>query len=129
MCKIGTFQWNLSTIFLKLLNIYLFSKILQKVKIVMLRQNILQYFTKIFRQYFNCNKRLEIFVICFCNILCYVGNSPHRELMKLRNACKRCNFAPCISKIDEKAQCEFQFASFFLMFLITGQSRNRKFIK
>ena len=25
------------------------------------------------RQYFNCNKRLEIFLTCFCNILCYVG--------------------------------------------------------
>ena len=24
-------------------------------------------------QYFNCNKRLEIFLTCFCNILCYVG--------------------------------------------------------
>ena len=35
-CKIGTFQRNLSTIFLKLLNTYLFiSKIFQKVKIVM----------------------------------------------------------------------------------------------
>ena len=26
------------------------------------------------RQYFNCNERLEIFLTCFCNILCYVGN-------------------------------------------------------
>ena len=34
MCKIGTFQRNLSTTFLKPLNIYLFSKIFQKVKIV-----------------------------------------------------------------------------------------------
>ena len=25
------------------------------------------------RQYFNCNERLEIFLTCFCNILCYVG--------------------------------------------------------
>ena len=23
-------------------------------------------------QYFNCNERLEIFLTCFCNILCYV---------------------------------------------------------
>ena len=37
MSKIGIFQQNLSTIFVKLLNIYLFSKIFQKVKIVMLR--------------------------------------------------------------------------------------------
>ena len=35
--KIGTFQRNLSTIFLKVLNIYLFSKIFPKVKTVMLR--------------------------------------------------------------------------------------------
>ena len=33
--KIGTFQRNISTIFLKVLNICLFSKILQKVEIVM----------------------------------------------------------------------------------------------
>ena len=26
------------------------------------------------RTYFNCNERLEIFLTCFCNILCYVGN-------------------------------------------------------
>ena len=25
------------------------------------------------RPYFNCNERLEIFLTCFCNILCYVG--------------------------------------------------------
>ena len=71
---IGTFLRNLFTIFLKLLNIYLFSKIFQKVKIAMLRQNILQYLTKILRQYFNCNERSEIFLTCFCNILCYVGS-------------------------------------------------------
>ena len=35
---------------------------------------MLQYLTKILRQYFNCNERLEIFLTCFCNILCYVGN-------------------------------------------------------
>ena len=28
------------------------------------------------RQYFNCNERLEIFLTCFCNILCYVGGGP-----------------------------------------------------
>ena len=64
MCKISTFHQNLSTIFLKLLNIYLFSKIFQKVKIVKLRRNILQYLI--------CNEKLEIFLTCFCNILCYV---------------------------------------------------------
>ena len=26
------------------------------------------------RQYFNCNERLEIFLTCFCNMLCYVGH-------------------------------------------------------
>ena len=38
----------------------------------MLQCNILQYLTKILRQFFNCNERLEIFLKCFCNILCYV---------------------------------------------------------
>ena len=28
---------------------------------------------------------------------------------------EKCNFAPCISKIDEEAPCEFQFVSFFLL--------------
>ena len=27
------------------------------------------------RQYFNCNEKLEIFLTCFCNILCYVGTA------------------------------------------------------
>ena len=27
------------------------------------------------REYFSCNERLEIFLTCFCNILCYVGMS------------------------------------------------------
>ena len=58
---------NVSTIFIKVLNIYSFSKIFQKVEIV-------QYFTRILRQYFNCNEMLEIFLKSFCNILCYVGN-------------------------------------------------------
>ena len=71
--NIGLLQRNLSTIFLKLLNIYLFSKIFQDVKILMLRRIILQYLTIILRQYFNCNLRFEIFQICFCSILCYVG--------------------------------------------------------
>ena len=53
MCKIDTFQGNLSTIFSEVLNIYLFLKIFQKVEIVMLRENILQYLTKMLRQYFN----------------------------------------------------------------------------
>ena len=67
MCKIGTFQGNLSTIFRKILNIYLFSRVFQKVEIiVMLRFNILQYF--------NYNEILEIFLTSFCNILCYVGS-------------------------------------------------------
>ena len=43
VCKIGTFQQNIPTIFLEVLNIYLFSKIFQKVEFVML-------------QYFNCNE-------------------------------------------------------------------------
>ena len=37
----------------------------------------------------------------------------HRELVKLKMFDKKCNFAPCISKINEKAQSEFQFVSFF----------------
>ena len=40
MCKIGTFHRNLSTLFMKVLNIYLFSKIFEKVEIVMLQWNI-----------------------------------------------------------------------------------------
>ena len=71
-CKIGTFQRNCLQD-LKAF-IYLFTKIFQNVKIVMLQWNILQYLTKILRQYFNCNARLEIFFTCFCNILCYVGS-------------------------------------------------------
>ena len=73
MCKIGTFQGNLSIIFLRILNIYLFLKIFQKVEFLMLRWNILQYLTKMLRQYLNCNEILEIFLTSFCNILCYVG--------------------------------------------------------
>ena len=67
MYKIGTIQRNLSTTFLKTLNIYLFSKIFQKVEIVKLRWNILQYFS--------CNEILVIFLTCFCNILRYVGGN------------------------------------------------------
>ena len=37
VCKIGTFQRNIFTIFLKVSNIYLFLKIFQKFEIVMLR--------------------------------------------------------------------------------------------
>ena len=37
MCKIHTFQRNLSKTLLKVLNIYFFPKIFQKVEIVMLR--------------------------------------------------------------------------------------------
>ena len=73
VCKIGAFQRNISTMFLKVSNIYLFSKIFQKVEIVVLRLNILQYFTKNLRQYFNGNEIQEIFLTSFCNILCYVG--------------------------------------------------------
>ena len=73
MCKIKTFQWNRTTIFLQLLKIYLFTKIFQKVKVSMLRWNILQYLRKMSRQYFSCNERLEIFWTCFWNILCYMG--------------------------------------------------------
>ena len=38
----------------------------------MLRWNILQYLTKMMRQYFSGNERLDMFLTCFCNILCYV---------------------------------------------------------
>ena len=37
VCNIGTFQRNISKIFLTVSNIYLFSKIFQKVEILMLR--------------------------------------------------------------------------------------------
>ena len=49
----STFQRNCSTIFLKVLNIYLFLKICQKVDFVILPWNILQYFniSDIFLQY------------------------------------------------------------------------------
>ena len=73
MCKIGTFQRYLFTIFVKVLKIYLFSKIFQKVKIVIFRWNILQYLMKMLRQYFTCNQTLEIFVKYFYNILWYVS--------------------------------------------------------
>ena len=46
MCKIRVLQRNLSTIFLRVLNIHLFLNIFQKVRIVMLRWNILQYPTE-----------------------------------------------------------------------------------
>ena len=48
MCKIVTFRGNLSTIFLKVLNIYLFSTIFRKVEIVMLRCNFFTIFDKHF---------------------------------------------------------------------------------
>ena len=51
----------------------MFSKIFQKDKIVMLRWNILQYLKKNLKEYFSYNERLEIFLTCLCNILCYVG--------------------------------------------------------
>ena len=62
----------------------MFSKIFQKVKILILRWNILQYMTKILRQYFNSNERLEIFLTCFWNILFYVGsdNKPRSTLIR-----------------------------------------------
>ena len=85
MCKIGTFKGNLSTIFLKVLNIYLFKKIFQEVEIVMLRWNILQYLTKMLRQYFNCSEKLEIFLPSFCNILCYVGDNIPPTTKKFNN--------------------------------------------
>ena len=41
------------------------------------------------RQYFNCNERLEIFLICFCNILCYVG-----RFLENKYAKKKITFQP-----------------------------------
>ena len=32
-------------------------------------------FEKNLREYFSCNERLETFLTCFCDILCYVGNN------------------------------------------------------
>ena len=34
-----------------------------------------------FRQYSNSNERLEIFLTCFCNILCYLGTDYKLEFM------------------------------------------------
>ena len=34
-------------------------------------------------QYFNCNERLEIFLTCFYNILCYVGYINNEKLLFL----------------------------------------------
>ena len=70
MCKISTFQRNISTIFLKILNIYLFSKIFQKVKIVMLRWNILQYLTKMLRQYISIAIKYRKYSWHFSAIFC-----------------------------------------------------------
>ena len=41
-------------------------------------------------QYFNCNERFEIFLKCFCNILCYVGiymfwKNGYKEIKSQRN--------------------------------------------
>ena len=40
------------------------------------------------RQYFNCNERLEIFLTCFCNILCYVGRRSHPQWYYTSIHCK-----------------------------------------
>ena len=74
---------HLSKIFLKVFNIYLILNIFQKVKIVTLRWNILQYSTTMLRQYFNCNEILEIFLICFYNILCCVGWNTLTEIFRI----------------------------------------------
>ena len=44
--------------------------------------------------------------------------SPHRELVKLRNAYKKCNFAPCINEIDEEVNPHpFYYYNKCLMFI------------
>ena len=49
------------------------------------------------RQYFNCNERLEIFLTCFCDILCYVG--PH-STERFRQYCRNITWKYCkIAKI------------------------------
>ena len=35
------------------------------------------------REYFSCNERLEIFLTCFCNILCYVGSNSSKAVYYL----------------------------------------------
>ena len=35
------------------------------------------------RQYFNYNERLEMFLTCFCDILCYVGMCPRGNMTHL----------------------------------------------
>ena len=83
ICKIDTFQRNLSKIFPIQLNIYLFPKILQQAQTVMLRWNIFQYLKNILRQYFNRNKVLKIFLTYLCNILCYVDFFLLRDRMQI----------------------------------------------
>ena len=99
MCKIEKFQRNISTIFLKLLNIYYFLKIFQKVEIVMLRWNILQCLKKMLREYFSCNERLEIFLTYFCNILCYVGGLGYPKF-----AHGKIEWSPCSPDLS---RCDF----------------------
>ena len=57
----------------KSIKYFLHSRIFQEVEILMLRCNILQYLRKMLRHYFNYNETLEIFLTCFCNIMCCVG--------------------------------------------------------
>ena len=110
MCKIGTFQQNFFTIFLEVLNDYLLSKKFQKVEILMLWWNIFQYFTRMLRQYFNCNKILKIFLTCFCNIQCYVG-------MLYTN----CNFPSALSN-----QLKILTTQFFYVFDVFVRYREKK---
>ena len=67
MCKIGTFWRNLSTKFLKILNIYLVLKIFQKVRIVMFST---KYFT-IFQLQWNIRNISDIFLQY--SVLCGLG--------------------------------------------------------
>ena len=49
----------------------------------MLQWNILEWLTKMLRQYLDSNEWLEIFVTCFCNILCYVGNFTGPTILRI----------------------------------------------
>ena len=51
------------------------------------------------RQYFNCNKRLEIFLTCFCNILCYVDNNDSNAAVRPLFAMLRSDRGACVTMV------------------------------
>ena len=75
MCKNRHIQRNLfKTICLKILNIYLYEyfAIFNYTNVHLYNFNYIIFIYINILQYFDCNEILEIFVTCFCNILCSV---------------------------------------------------------